>query len=55
MRSANDIHVQHNNTKNEKKKMRAVTFVLPNEKADHGTAVVYSDTPNKPYGVSQAK
>ena len=34
----------------------AVTFVLPDEMADVdcGTAVVYSYTPIKPHGVSQA-
>ena len=37
--------------------MRAVTFVLPDEMAlcvDRGTAVVFSYTPIKPQGVSQA-
>ena len=38
--------------------MRAVAFVLPDEMADlyvdRGTAVVYSYTPVKPHGVSQA-
>ena len=33
--------------------MRAVTFVLPDEMGD-GTAVVYSYTPIKQHGVSQA-
>ena len=31
--------------------MGAVTFVLPDEIADHGTAVVYSYTLIKPHGV----
>ena len=38
--------------------MRAVIFVLPDEMADVyncGSAVVYSYTPIKPHGVSQAK
>ena len=34
--------------------MRAVMFVLPDEIADPETAVVYSYTPIKPQGVSQA-
>ena len=37
--------------------MRAVTFVLPDEMTDvsiAGPAVVYSYTPIKPHGVSQA-
>ena len=35
--------------------MRAVTFVLPDKMPDVSTAVVYSYTPIKPHGVSQAK
>ena len=34
--------------------MHTVTFVLPDEMADVTIAVVYSYTPIKPHGVSQA-
>ena len=69
MRSAENIHVQHqtnmineewNETQNDAPfvafyDMRAVTFALPDEMADVSTAMVYSYTPIKPLGVSQAK
>ena len=70
MRSGNNIHVQQhktnmineewNKTQNDAPfvtfyDMRAVTFVLPDEMANVSIAVVYSYTPIKPHGVSQAK